>query len=307
MKNLPDITAQLLIKDGFCHPDWDGIELVIEKNLSQSDWNAAWEEASRKWLSSLQETLQGNYQIHETANFQILSDEPDRIMRGICKAYERSLQQILSNLSGVAIDEGYGKHVVLMFSDLDHYYGYICHFYPDGEHPMSGGTCINSGGFTHFVLPSFEYSEYTTSLVHELTHGCTAHLPLPIWLNEALAMRMEEAVCGSEVFHLDREVYERHGKHWSATTIQQFWTGESWNIPGESFDLSYNLAQVLWRKFEVDLSAPQEVILQFASKASWDDSGEAACKEVFDLSLGDFVSDFLGEGPWTPRPHAWPQ
>lgn len=119
-------------------------------------------------------------------------------------------------------------------------------------------------------------------------------------------MRMEQVICGSDIFNLDREIYGNHAAHWNAETIQQFWTGESWKIPGDSFELSYNLAQILWRKIEVDLAAPRPEILQFILAAHFEDGGEAACQAVFDLSLGDLVMDFLGEGAWTPTPNEWP-
>ena len=119
-------------------------------------------------------------------------------------------------------------------------------------------------------------------------------------------MRMEQLICGSDVFQLDQEIYDKHATHWNKATIQQFWTGESWGLPGDSFELSYNLAQVLWRKIEVDLSAPREAIVQFSSSANAEDAGEVACQSVFGLSLGDLVMDFLGEGPWTPEPPMWP-
>ena len=86
----------------------------------------------------------------------------------------------------------------------------------------------------------------------------------------------------------------------------RFWTGESWEIPGDSFELSYNLTQVLWRKIEADLAAPRSEILQFILDAHFDDGGEAACQAIFDLSLGDLVMDFLGEGEWAPTPNEWP-
>ncbi len=108
-----------------------------------------------------------------------------------------------------------------------------------------------------------------------------------------------------EVFLLDREIHDKHRAHWNEETIQQFRTGESWSILGDSFDFSYNLAQILWRKIETDLSAPRNAILQFITDATAEDGGEAAFQSIFELSLGELVMDFLGEGPWTPEPDKW--
>jgi hypothetical protein len=298
----PDISQHFHDRQGFCHPDWGAISDCIEKSLPEEQWRAAWEAASRTWVERIRDKLRGGYQIYETANFMILSEAPLRVIKDACKSYEEALKRILAALEGVASDEGYGKHVVLMFASIDDYYGYIMYFYPEGEHPMSGGVCLGGEGYVHFAFPTTDYSSYRTVLVHELTHGCLAHLPLPAWLNEALAMRMEQVICGSEIFHLDQEIYDKHTAHWNDETIQQFWTGESWGIPGDSFELAYNLAQVLWRKIEIDLSAPRDEILQFVAGAHAGDGGEAACRTVFDLSLGDLVMDFLGEGNWEPLP-----
>lgn len=304
---LPDISEFLHEKEGFCHPDWGGIGERIEREIPEEEWNAAWGEAARRWLEKIQGQVEFKHEIYETPNFLMLCAGSKSVVRDAGRFYEESLREILANLEGVASDEGYGKHVVLMFESSDDYYGYVTYFSDVDEMPMSGGMCIQSEDFLHFAFPTPEYSSYRTVLVHELTHGCLAHRPIPLWLNEALAMRMEEVLCGSPIFELDQEIYERHGEHWNETTIQQFWSGESWQQANVGFELSYNLSQVLWRKFEGDLRPPPDVLMQFVAEAHWDDAGESAMKKVFELSLGDLVADFLGEGPWAPRPEMWPK
>ncbi len=305
MENFPSISDHLHIKQGFCHPDWSGISQIIEENLPESEWNTAWEAVSRIWMESNKTQLGGNYEIYETPNFMILSDAPMRIMKDACKSYEESLKQIIASFDGVASDEGYGKYIVMMFASLDEYYSYISYFYPDGESPMSSGVRLSGEGYAHFAFPTVDYSSYRSVLVHELTHGCLEHLPIPTWLNEALAMRMEESLCGSDIFHLDQEIYDKHAAHWNEDTIQQFWSGKSWGISGNSFELSYNLAQVLWRKIEADLGAPRPAILQFILDAHCEDAGESACQDIFELGLDELITDFLGEGMWIPDPLKW--
>lgn len=146
MATLADISEHLHIKEGFCHPDWASISEIIETSLPESEWNSAWEAASRMWVERIREKLGEDYQIFETAKFIILSEAPLRIIKDTCKTCEDSLKRILANLEGAASDEGYGKHVVLMFANLDDYYGYITYFYPDGENPMSSGVCLGGDG-----------------------------------------------------------------------------------------------------------------------------------------------------------------
>jgi hypothetical protein len=301
MATLPDITEHFHIEQAFCYPDWAAIGQSIEDNLPESEWYSAWDIVTLRWIEKIRDKLAGGYQIYTTPNFMILSEAPARIIKDACHAYEEALKKILTTLEGVASDGGYGKHVVMMFTTIDDYYAYITHFYPEGDLPMSGGICIHKG-YIHFALLTTDYNSYRTTLVHELTHGCVTHLPIPSWLNEALAMRMEQVICDSTVFHLDQEMYDRHLAYWDEETIQQFWSGESWTIPGEGFELSYNLALVLWQKIETRLSAPRAAVFEFILNAHFDDAGEAACQDTFGLSLGDLVSSFLGEGPWTPAP-----
>jgi hypothetical protein len=209
-------------------------------------------------------------------------------------------------LEGIALDEGYGKHVVLMFGTLEVYYEYISYFYGEGQHPMSGGVCLSGDGYRHFAFPTTDFSSYRTVLIHELTHGCLAHLPIPLWINEALAMRMEQVLGDPGTYSLGQEDFERHFDYWNADSIQQFWSGESWEIPGDSFELSYSLARLLWRKIEIDIGASRKAILNFIGTASAEDGGEAACKASFGISLGDLAKGFLGNGDWTPAPQQWP-
>ena len=51
--------------------------------------------------------------------------------------------------------------------------------------------------------------------------------------------------------------------------------------------------------------ATQDALMKFISEASRLDAGEAACREVFGISLGGIAGEFLGHGDWTPRPTEW--
>jgi hypothetical protein len=299
--SLTDVSGYLETRDGFCHPDWAGIRSWLEGNFPESEWSTGWEAVVRQWVARLRDQLGGDYKVHETPHFLVLSNASSRVIRDACSFYEHALAEIRQIFHGVTHEEEAG-HVVLMFGELDDYYRYVMHFAPDGEHPMTGGVFLDSGGYPHFALPLTDYSSYRRVLVHELTHGCLAHLGIPPWLNEALAMRTEEVICRVQNFVLDRELHQRHLAHWNAETIQQFWSGRSWDIPGESFELAYNLAQVLWRKIEGEVAPTRTLLAEFLRSARADDAGEAACQSVFGFSLADFATDFLGEGDWLPQP-----
>ena len=301
--SLPDLSSMMPVEDGFSHPRWDLIDDCIKCSVPDNLKHIAWVDVERQWLTKLTQDLPGDYSCTESEHFLLLAEGSTRELKRTCKFIERTLKEILKYLPDVTSNEGYGKHIVLKFSNEDDYYRYVMHFYDDGTHPMSGGMCISTGGCLHYAIPvDPDYpSSYRTTLVHELTHGCVSHLPLPIWLNEALAMRMEQIVCSTNDIPLDRDLLKEHYEHWNNSTIQQFWSGQSWNLADQGFQLSYSLAQIVWNKIENEMRAPQAMILSFISNAHSDDAGESACQEIFNLSLGDFIEDFLGEGNWSPH------
>ena len=296
-----EIERHFPVFEGFAYPDWEAIARQIESSTPEEELDAAWQEVANRWLEQLRGALGGNYAIHQTDNFSILSAAPGHIVEDTKQSAENSLATILHHLAGAASDLGHGKHVVLVFSDSHDYYRYVAHFHPDGDVPMSGGLCIQSG-YVHYAFPTDDHAGYRRVLAHELTHACLSHLPIPAWLNEALAMRMETAVTGDSIFYLDQEIFDRHQSHWNEETIQQFWSGQSWEISGDSFELSYNLAEILWRKIEVDLNAAKDQVIGFINAADHRDGGEAAFRTTFGLGLAELAADFLGDGPWQPEP-----
>lgn len=98
---------------------------------------------------------------------------------------------------------------------------------------------------------------------------------------------------------------DSHSNHWNEETIQEFWTGASWQIPGESHELSYALARLLWLKIETVLAPPRPKLVEFIAQATGEVAGESAFQEQFDASLGNLVASILGEGSWSPAPEAW--
>ena len=302
---LSEIAVHFPVRDGVCRPEWSAIARWVESALPEAERSDAWVAAEREWMQRLRDGLGGSYRVAETGHFLILAAASESAIRELGRSFESLRRQIAGCLEGIAAEAGWGKQAVLVFASLDDYYAHIAWHYPDGEHPQSSGVLLTEPDFQHHALPATDWLSYRTVLVHELTHGLLSHLPLPAWMNEAVAMRMEEVICGTPVFQLDRESCARHAAHWNADTIQQFWSGASWRIPGESFELSYGLAQILWRKLEVDLRADRGTIMAFLCDAVPEDAGEAACRRLFGLGLGDLAEDFLGDGSWAPDPAAW--
>lgn len=288
------------IVGGFPRPDWNAIGELVNANPDNT-WQRGWEEWSKRWLDSILEQLPGSYRIEESENFLVLSGQEDRFVQLLSQFLERALRQILAGLDGIADDEGYGKHIVLMFDEQETYYKYKSYFYPDeGEFILSSGTFLNAG-YGHFAFPFMEMFEAEATSAHELTHACLKHLPIPLWLNEGFAVTMEDEICGSVPLRMDNERLAEHASFWNGETIQEFWSGASFNRTDQGSDLSYELARYCLRA----LSHEYDVFAAFANTASYEDGGEAAAIESYGGSLGGVIHQFFGEGDWSPNPAVW--
>ena len=162
---------------------------------------------ARFWICGIQQQYGKGYEIYETENFLLLSKDSKRNIKHACKAYESALRQIFKVLPGIAANNKTGKYVGLMFSSPEEYYQYITPFHQDGENPSSGGMFISSG-YPHFAFPVIDYVSSKTVFVHELTHACLSHLSIPLWVNEAIAMRMEQVVSNTITMSMDRLVLQ---------------------------------------------------------------------------------------------------
>jgi len=134
-------------------------------------------------------------------------------------------------------------------------------------------------------------------LAHELTHNCVVHLKLPLWLNEGLAEMFERTVADARDPVLDYDLKERHLAFWNSETIQEFWSGISFQKPGDSNQLSYSLAQIV---LSLLLEKPGDWG-SFLKQAQWGDAGQTAAMDCLGTDLGEVMSTFLGEGDWRPR------
>lgn len=276
-------------------PNWDEIALRIGEDLSHEDLNIEWSKECGIWLNAVANQFGGAYRIAESPNFTIMSNESDRYVQVFSGFLERTLKRILTTLGGIASDEGLGKHVAMIFQDIDHYYEYVCMFYPEeGEFGLSAGMYINEG-YGHFVFPSQDIDLAEPIAVHELTHACLAHLPLPLWLNEGMAVLMEDVLAGNGLF-IDKKIVARHQRFWNENTIQSFWSGDSFHSIDEGQELSYHLAHILVRNISRDYSA----FVSFVNSADFVDAGGEAAQKYLGLTLEQIVGTFLGEGNWKP-------
>ena len=286
--------------NGFSFPNWQTVDEHINDELLDVDQHNLWTQIANRWVDIMIADLDDGYTANESENFIVVSNVDANYSNRLIIFLEQCLKRILKTLPSIASNDIFGKHVVFVFADNDRYYDYICNFGPqEGTYGLTTGMYLNYG-YGHFVFPHQEI-DYTFQVVaHELTHALLNHLPIPTWLNEGLAMNMESMLTGGGSF-IYKEKFNMHQRFWGFDEIQEFWQGTAFGRPDEGQELSYHLAQVL----VANISENKNGFTKFANLANWQDGGEAAMSQVFDLSLGDLIDNFLGEGNWWPQPEKW--
>jgi hypothetical protein len=311
------LAAAFSYEDGFHRADWELIGQWIDSNVAPLDAEAAWDEAVLLWTTTLRDDLGGSYFVLQSRQTVLLCDLPLQTARWILEYAGRAAITIKAQLGKTAWSGAFGKDVLLIFSDEDDYYQYLSYHSPDGEQAASGGVCIHSG-CTHIALPWRDELDAANAIIHELTHDCLAHLPLPRWLNEGVAVTLQKAIAPpsraigqSEQSALYAatinwraptmwdELAERHFAFWTEENIQSFWAGTSFFQPGDSNELSYSLAEVLVKLLSERGDA--DAFHAFLVAARWDDAGQTAALDCLGSDLGEIAGTFLGEGIWRPQ------
>jgi hypothetical protein len=290
------LAPQMPVFEGYPRPQWRAIGAIIDTlpaELAHEHWCAA----ARAWQNVTARHLGEPYVVRETPNFLVLSPLDARPSEVVARFVERAWKQITIELDGLAEKDGHGKRVVMLFATADEYYEYSAFFYPEGEHPLSAGVFLNDD-YGHVAMPlPHDMPELEATISHELTHCYVRSLPLPLWLNEGLAVTFENEICMNRPLRMDPGRLAEHGAFWNEETIQEFWSGRSFRRTDEGIDLSYELARYCVRALAHD----REPFIEFARNADHKDGGEAAAVAVYGGSLGGLIEQFFGAGDWAPR------
>jgi hypothetical protein len=281
--------------DGYPRPDWKALDQLISRS-PDSTAHELWCVAARKWLELTTQHLGPPYALTETSNLLLLTPLDERDTALLSSFAERALRQICVKLDGLVESRVYGKRVIMVFDTQDAYYEYTAHFYPEGEYPLSSGVFLNVD-YGHIAMPFCDVAETEATIAHELTHNCLRELAIPLWLNEGLAVTIEDEMCNNRPLRIDPERFGEHQSFWNENTIQEFWSGESFARVDEGNLLSYELARYCIRALAHDVPS----FIEFARRASYEDGGEAAAVEIYGGSLGGVIEQFFGSGDWSPR------
>ncbi len=289
MEGLPPLvlTEHLNWHQGLPIPDWPAIYAWLNASTDESTQNTAYSACQRAWLLHLAEALEPAYHLVESDRGMVLSSLEPQVARATLAFMERTLKRISWTLDGVAKIPPYGKDILIVLDEPDDYYRYVSHCYPeDGEFAFSGGMYI-SAGYGHFVTIKDDLSRIEPVIAHEMTHACLAHLRLPLWINEGLAVNTEHKLAGRGAsLWTPQEMREKHLRFWGEAEIQEFWSGISFQRPDDGNPLSYDLARILVAQLARDWPR----FRQFAVAAEQGDGGARAACEAFGVSLGQLFA-----------------
>lgn len=285
--------------------DWEKVRAWVE-GLDEPRRGAAWTACERAWLLHFRDALGTGFRLDENASAVLVSSLEPHLARATLEFMSKTGRRIGAVLKGLVEDAPRGKDILILFDDGDSYYRYVSHYYPEtGEFATSGGMHLG-GGCSHFVSVKNELRVLEAMIVHEMTHASLGHLPLPLWLNEGLAVNTERRLAGAAHQPLGAlaKLHERMRRFWSVLSIQDFWSGESFHRPGDSNELSYELARIIVEQLAADW-AP---FARFVRSARAEDGGAAAARECLGLDLGEVATALLERDTpksWSPDPTKW--
>lgn len=292
------------LHNGFPVADWDKARAWVA-SLEAGRQEEAWTACERAWLLHLRDALGPGHRLDESATAALVSSLAPDMARATLEYMERTARRIGMVLKGLAAPSGWGKDILILFDDDESYYRYVSHYYPEtGEFATSGGMHLG-GGCSHFVGVKRDLRELEAMIVHEMTHA-SLDLPIPLWLNEGLAVNTERRLAGAPNAPLGThgQKHEKMRRFWSVVSIQSFWSGESFHRPGDSNELSYELARVIVEQ----LAGEWEPFARFVRAAKAEDAGAAAAREHLGLDLGKLVTALLERDTpksWSPDPTKW--
>lgn len=258
----------------------------------------------RAWLLHLARALGPQMGLHATAEALVLSSlnpREEAQMAGYVRTARHRVARLLGDLADFPVGE---PTIVLVLDDEATYYRYVSIYFPDGEFAASGGMFIDAG-CPHFVVVRGHLGDIEPVIAHELTHAALAHLRLPRWLDEGIAVNSERRVAGVRPqLYTPLELHTMHRAHWTAETVQALWSGQGFLRADKSL-LSYDLARILVEQ----LSGTWDTFATFLRAAAGaSDAGALAARAMLGMDLGACAAALVeapDDGGWSPDPVRW--
>lgn len=299
-----DVARHLGFSHGIPLLDWDAAAAAARSHGSAHEAEAL-AILRRAWLLHLGEALGSTFRLRESPEAIVLSALDEVTATALLRYVATTRRRLLRVLEGVAQFAPGEKSVVLVLDDEDSYYRYIANHYPDdGEFGFSGGVFL-AEGCPHFVVKRNDLRAIEPVIAHEMTHSALAHLDLPLWLDEGLAVNTERTLAGSTGNgHTPQQLHGKHVAFWDPARIQEFWSGRSFYRTDDGQMLSYELARILVQEMARDWPS----FGAFTREARRDDAGHDAARRLLGVDLAASVCALFGKAPdegWRPDPGRW--
>ena len=296
-----DLGAGLEWIERFPVPRWPLVEEWLT-SLPEERQAEAWRACERGWLLHFRDALGPRYHLAQNETALVLSSLDPRETRYALDFMGRTFKRIMHVLKGVAEAPPWDHDLLIVFDDPDSYYRYASRYYAEGgEFATSSGMHI-SRGRSHFITTRADLTVIEPVVAHEMTHGCLAHLPLPLWLDEGLAVNTERRLAGRVPdLCTPEEMRAKLLRFFGEAEVQEFWSGVSFRRTDDGNLLSYELARI----FVEHLAADWSRFARFVNAAHYGDAGAAAAREHLGVELGAMAAALLERGdaaPYEPRP-----
>jgi hypothetical protein len=283
-------SSHLKICQNFPRVDWSVVQSWVESLENEKLRGDAWASAENAWLLHLQAALGERYSLTQSETAILLSPLDKKVAAATLEYMSRTLKRVIKVLDGIAEVSPWGKDILIVFETEEQYYDYVSYYYPEeGEFAFSGGMFI-SDGCSHFVTVQSDLQMVEPVIAHEMTHACLSHLPIPLWLDEGLAVNTEHRLTRKlSNLYSAQEMRAKHLAFWGVAEVQEFWSGKSFSRTDDGNMLSYDLAKILVESFAKDWDSFREFVLT----AKWQDGGAEAAQRYLGINLGDYVCSFL--------------
>lgn len=297
-----DIAARANWFESLPHPDWPEVYAWVN-GFEEARRESAFLACERAWLGMLAQALGPEYRVFESDHALVLSGRPANEAKAALEFVDGTWRRVRRMLEELAGDDT-GKEVLLSFTDVEPYSRYAAYYCPDLDETMVSAGMFLRAGSEHFIVHGEELWRIEPTIVHELTHAQLAHLTLPLWVNEGMAVNSEQRLTrrGADAYEV-KALEKKHAAFWTPDTIQQFWNGTAFRRDDDGSELAYDLGRLLVNGMCSDWNA----FKRFAAAAHAEDAGAQAAAECLHVDLGEAVRHFLEaeEGEWGPRPDAW--
>ena len=224
-----DHAGSLRIAQGLPYPNWNAVREALKAAGRAAD-TEAWREVALEWLDKMCDALGSEAILYASPRVVLLSTRSDDQGERLVNFAERTLASLSKFLPALAMPV-LGPYVIVLFDSYERFYDYLSEFHRDGEYGGAGGIYINRG-YGRIAIPSGHFGLRQSVIAHELTHAFTRFRYLPLWLDEALAMRMQHVMLKSPGFSLGREEQLNFSAFWTPERIQHFWSGAGFKMPG---------------------------------------------------------------------------